>query len=188
MRTNRSSLLAGISLVAALSIPGILVAPMGCKHGGTSQAEVNAPEKPSIALMQRMWDAWGTLDPERVAPFYAKDPDLVFYDIAPLRYLGWSAYAAGVKGFLATFNAFVPKVREGAMIRVEGNQAIGTAIVHFDLTYQDETKESFDARWTVVWERRGDAWLVIHEHVSAPMSDGPTEGMENQAPQGAPSP
>src|SRR5712691_7816443 len=44
------------------------------------------------ALIARYYAAWNTLNPDIAAPLYAKDPGLVFYDIAPLKYKGWEEY------------------------------------------------------------------------------------------------
>ena len=44
-------------------------------------------------LIKQYYTAWSTLDPDRAAPLYAKDADLVFFDIAPLKYSGgWQEY------------------------------------------------------------------------------------------------
>ncbi|MDC3961037.1 YybH family protein [Polyangium jinanense] len=181
MKKVRSSLLAGLSLAAALSIPALCAAPMGCKKAPTSQPEQSAPEKPTTELMQRTWDAWSTLDPQKAAPFYAKDEGLVFFDFAPLQYRGWNAYENGVKKLLAQFSTMKAKVRDDTRIEAHGNHALVAGIVHFDVTFQDGMTESFDARWSVVWEWREGQWLIIHEHLSVPIHDGPPEA---EPPQG----
>jgi hypothetical protein len=35
--------------------------------------------------------------PENPARFYAKDANLVFFDVAPLKYKNWAAYKEGVQ-------------------------------------------------------------------------------------------
>ncbi|MDI1447800.1 nuclear transport factor 2 family protein [Polyangium sp. 6x1] len=172
MKKVRSSLLAGLSLAAALSIPALVTAPMGCKKAKTSEPEQSAPEKPTTELMQRTWDAWSTLDPQKTAQFYAKDDGLVFFDFTPLEHRGWTAYEKGVKELLGQFTSLKAKVRDDARIDVQGNHALGATVVHFDITFQDGMTESFDARWTVVWAWRDGQWLIVHEHVSVPIQDG----------------
>ncbi|MDI1481296.1 nuclear transport factor 2 family protein [Polyangium sp. y55x31] len=180
MKKVRSSLLAGLSLCAALAIPALSAAPMGCKKAATSQPQQSAPEKPTTELMQRTWDAWSTLDPRKVAPFYAKDEGLVFFDFAPLEHRGFHAYEKGVKQLLAEFSSLKAKVRDDAWIEAHGNHALAAGVVHFDVTFQDGMTESFDARWTVVWEWREGQWLIVHEHVSVPIHDGPPEAEGQQ--------
>jgi ketosteroid isomerase-like protein len=37
---------------------------------------------------------------------------------------------------------------------------------HCDIVQKSGAKEGMDGRWTVIWERRGKDWLVVHEHFS----------------------
>jgi ketosteroid isomerase-like protein len=40
--------------------------------------------------------------------------------------------------------------------------------------YTDKTKDGkateTEIRYTSIWEKRGPSWLIVHEHLSAPMS------------------
>jgi ketosteroid isomerase-like protein len=38
---------------------------------------------------------------------------------------------------------------------------------------KDGKTENLEGRWTVIWEKRGDNWLVVHEHVSVPLPPMP---------------
>ena len=40
---------------------------------------------PDKAYLQKIWDGWGTLNPSRVAEFYAQG-DHTFFDVTPLKY------------------------------------------------------------------------------------------------------
>jgi hypothetical protein len=40
--------------------------------------------------LERLFAAWSDLDPAKAAPFFAKDPDLAFFDVAPMQYIGWT--------------------------------------------------------------------------------------------------
>ena len=57
-----------------------------------SDAQQHADLKP---MVEKYWQSWEK-GPDAAAPLYAKDPDLVFYDLEPLKYVGWNAYKAGV--------------------------------------------------------------------------------------------
>ena len=35
---------------------------------------------------------------------------------------------------------------------------------------KDGNHENIASRYTVVWERRGGDWLIVHEHMSVPLS------------------
>jgi ketosteroid isomerase-like protein len=37
----------------------------------------------------------------------------------------------------------------------------------------DGSRLKIDARWTSVWEKRGDTWLIVHEHFSMPLPEPP---------------
>jgi ketosteroid isomerase-like protein len=50
------------------------------------------------ALVKGYYAAWNTLNLDNPAKFYAKDADLVFFDIAPLKYAGgWAEYSENFK-------------------------------------------------------------------------------------------
>jgi hypothetical protein len=57
------------------------------------------------AVIDKYATAWGSLNPDNAAPLYAKDANLVFYDILPLKFTGWTAYAEGVKPHFAQFES-----------------------------------------------------------------------------------
>ncbi|PYV12026.1 MAG: hypothetical protein DMG07_17955 [Acidobacteria bacterium] len=125
------------------------------------------------ARMQQIMDAWSTLDPSKAAPFYSQEKDNVFYDVAPMKYVGWAAYAAGVVKVFADYQSAKITVGKDARARQRGNLAWGTATVHVDLVKKDGAKEPMDARWTVLWQKTGDDWLVFHEHFSVPLPSPP---------------
>ena len=127
------------------------------------------------AMMQKCLDAWGTLDPANAAPCYAKDADLAFYDIAPVKYTGWEEYA---KGVLAVFG---PEYQSGKFflgddVRVHRGPRLTwtTATVDFEILRKDGTRELLkNCRWTLIWEKRGAEWLIVHEHFSVAMGAVP---------------
>jgi len=45
------------------------------------------------ATLERLYAAWSDRDPSKAAPFYAKDSELAFCDVTPMKYAGWSEYA-----------------------------------------------------------------------------------------------
>jgi len=134
------------------------------------------PAQPALdfkAHMQKIMDAWSTLDPSNAAPFYSQEKGNVFYDIAPLKYTGWAAYEEGVKKILADYSTLKLTVRKDSRVRPHGNLAWGTATWHGDAVMKNGAKESLDGRWTVIFQKVGDDWLIIHEHVSVPLQPPP---------------
>ena len=132
-----------------------------------------APATDFRALMRKTLDAWETLDPANAAPFYAQDADNVYFDIAPFKYTGWAEYAAGMsKNF--PDRASVKFTLSNVRIHPQANLTWATASLHFERTTKSGAVQSLDGRWTLVWEKRGRDWLIVHEHVSAPLAAPPS--------------
>jgi ketosteroid isomerase-like protein len=127
------------------------------------------------ALMQKELDAWSTLDTDKAGAFFDKGADNVYYDIAPLKYNGWSEYAAGVKQNFPDVSSIAFTMHDDARTHQHGSLVWGTATVHTVLMLKSGTQQALDARWTVIWEKRGKDWLVVHEHFSAPLPAAPAQ-------------
>jgi ketosteroid isomerase-like protein len=124
-----------------------------------------APDK---AYLQKIWDGWATLDPANTAKFYATGPH-TFFDIAPLKYNGWDEYEKGVKGVLAGYKSAKFTVNDDAAIHFDGDVVWATATIKDEMTSKAGKVEMGNFRWTVVFENEDGKWLIVHEHVSAPL-------------------
>ena len=108
--------------------------------------------------------------------FYAKDVGLTFYDLAPLKFLGWADYADGFSKLAADWRSIEIRLSPDFHATQAGN--IAWATYTFDYVIQPKKGEAMkgQARGTDILEKRGEEWLIIHEHVSAPTaSDAPKE-------------
>ena len=123
---------------------------------------------PDKALLQKIWDGWATLDPSNVAAYYAAGPH-TFYDIAPLKYTSWDEYKAGVVKELADYKSATFTVNDDAEIHPAGQYAWVTATVKEDMTQKSGKREMGNFRWTAVFEKQNGKWVIVHEHVSAPI-------------------
>ncbi len=117
--------------------------------------------------------AWESEKASKAAPFYSKKAGLVFYDFAPLKYMGWKEYANGVQK--AFFDNMVPHssrvtVHNDFMVRQWGKVAVTSATIHLYAKLKDGTKIDEDGRHTAVWEKTGSKWLITHDHWSFPFS------------------
>ena len=122
------------------------------------------------ALIKRYYTAWSTLNPDNAAPLYAKDVDLVFYDIAPLKYGGWQEYSDMFKKSMAPgFSSLTLTPNNDVKVKRSGNLAVTTLTFRLSAKQKDGAPVEFDGRHTIVWEKRGGHWLIIHEHVSKPI-------------------
>ena len=117
--------------------------------------------------MQKIWDAWSTLDPANAAQFYASGPH-VFFDLAPLKYGSWEEYQKGVVAVLADFKTAKLTVNDDAEIHAAGPIYWATATVKEDATMKSGKREMGNFRWTVVFEKENGKWLIVHEHISVP--------------------
>lgn len=121
-------------------------------------------------LVERYWKAWQS-GPDAAAPLYAKGGDLVFYDLEPLKYVGWNQYKAGVgPNILSKFESVTFKVNDDVKTTRRGDVAWTTATVTGDGALKASGPVHVVMRHTAIWEKRGADWLIVHEHVSVPSS------------------
>lgn len=155
MRHMRARVVIAVAFVVSF---GVAQAKKDGKAGG-------GPDK---ALMQKVWDGWSTLDVSNVNQFYATGPH-VFFDIAPLKYASWEEYQKGVVNVLADFKTAKFTVNDDVELHPAGQYVWGTSTVREDATMKSGKREMGTFRWTVVFEKQGGKWLIVHEHISAPM-------------------
>ena len=116
--------------------------------------------------INQVWEAWSAKDPQRASEFYAKDPSLVFFDVAPVKYTGWSEYAKGVVPVLAQHEYLKLSPGDDLAIHRQGNLAWVTSALNTDVKLKNGPRTTTPVRWTAIWERRAGKWLIVHEHVS----------------------
>jgi len=164
---NRHFLFAATS---ALLIGSTLLVAQGQPARGAGVT--SAPTK---AVLDQVIAAWASMDVSKAAGFYAKDPGLIFYDIAPRKYTGWPEYEKGTLAMFKTLKSLSMKVAPDAQVHEAGNTAWTTATVDGELVHADGSKLPVNARWTTVWEKRGTNWLIVHEHFSLPLPEPPAK-------------
>jgi len=128
----------------------------------------SADPAPDKAFLQKIWDGWATLDTANVAKFYASGPH-TFFDIAPLKYNSWDEYEKGVKVVLDSYKSAKFTVNDDASIHPHGDLVWATATVKEEMTTKTGKVEMGNFRCTGVWENQDGKWLIVHEHVSAPL-------------------
>jgi ketosteroid isomerase-like protein len=148
-----------------------------------TQAAGGSAAPPDNARLQQVIAAWSTMDPSKAAPFYAKDAGLVFYDVAPRKYSGWTEYEKGARDMFKDVKSLTMKVTNDAQIHTSGNLAWAAATVDGEMLNKDGSRMKMDARWTSVWEKRGNSWLIVHEHFSMPLPEAPQPAAAKPAAQ-----
>jgi ketosteroid isomerase-like protein len=121
-------------------------------------------------LIDNYCAAWSSGNADAPAKFYAKDSGLVFYDLAPFSYHGWKEYHDGVqKEFFANMASGSLTAGKDLKVTRRGTLAWTTVAMHFAEQAKDGKTTETQVRYTGIWEKRGANWLLVHEHLSAPM-------------------
>ena len=122
------------------------------------------------ALIQESLDAWSTMDTNKIAEYYSKALENIFFDIAPMQYKGWEEWARDVQNLFADYKGFKFSLANEPAIHNQGNWAWSTELWHVDAVHKDGKTETIDGRDTAVWQKQGGKWLIVHEHDSVPLS------------------
>ena len=148
-------------LIAALMVAAFCLPAVAQKQAGPDFKH----------LIKEYYAAWSTLNPDNPAPAYAKDADLVFFDIDPLKYTGWQQYHDTFKNSVgAGFSTLTITPNDDIKITRSGNLAVATLTFKLNAKPKEGAAMEFTGRHTIVWQKRGARWLIIHEHVSKPLS------------------
>ena len=145
-----------------------LVAVALCALAKPAAKKSPAPPAPDKAYLQKIWDGWATLDPANVTVFYASGPH-AFFDIAPLKYGSWDEYQSGVKAVLSGYKSAKFTLNDDTAIHPHGDLVWVTSTVKSELTTKAGKVEMSNFRWTGVFENQNGKWMIVHEHVSAPL-------------------
>ena len=128
------------------------------------------PEQQVRGLIPKIVRAWESMNTGTVDPYYAKDADLTFFDIAPLAYANWAEYRAGVqKMFFEPNQSLKFTMKDDLRVHRRGAMAWATFTFEADVVSKDDKSSHLVGRWTLVLEQRKAGWLVVHEHVSVPL-------------------
>lgn len=122
------------------------------------------------ALVPKIVASWETFDLSKIDPYYAADADLAYFDLAPLKYNNWAEYRATVPKVLFEPNSSLRlKVNDDLRMHSHGSFAWATFTFGAEITPKQGSASHLDGRWTMVLEKRAKGWIVVHEHVSAPL-------------------
>jgi ketosteroid isomerase-like protein len=122
-------------------------------------------------LVPQIVAAWGTMDISKIAPYYAAGADLAYFDIVPLKYRNWKEYSEGAQKYLFEPNRSISaKLNDDLAVHRRGSLAWATFTLAIDLVSKEGASSHLNARWTMVLEKHAKGWVVVHEHVSAPLS------------------
>lgn len=126
----------------------------------------NAPDK---AYLQKIWDAWGTMQMENLDPYYATGAH-TFFDDEPLKFTSWAEYRTTAAKEFEEYKSCKFTLNDDVQIHKAGTMYWGTATLDFIGKKKDGKEEKATLRWTFVLEQLKGKWVLVHEHVSAPTS------------------
>lgn len=134
------------------------------------QSHGQQSEQALRTLVPRIVASWETFDLAKIEPYYATDPDLTYFDLAPLKYNNWAEYRATAPKVLFEPNSSLKlKVNDDLRVHSRGSFAWATFTFGADITSKQGAASHLDGRWTMILEKRVRGWIVVHEHVSAPL-------------------
>lgn len=121
-------------------------------------------------LEVRLWKAWNTrLRPADAAPFYSKNPNNLYFDLAPLKFKGWAQYQRVASKALAGGGHAKTHIDNDFTVIKNGDLVVTAFTFHVAFYGPKGVPHSLAGRETDVWTKHHGRWLIIHQHMSVPM-------------------
>ena len=146
----------------------ICVAVIGCALLAANAIAADADEQAIRSVLTKATENWSAMNPDANGVFYTADARVVWFDIAPMQYVGWRAYKEGVKQLNTGLDGMSLKVQDDVAVRRKGSVAWATYTFSAELRWKDRKVEKGEGRATDILEKRGGKWIIVHEHVSFP--------------------
>ena len=149
----------------AIACTGALLTFAGARAGQKATDESTFRK-----LVDDVCAAWSTGNADAPARFYAQDEGLVFYDVTPFSYHGWKEYHKGVQTAILDSAASLT-LTAGKELKVTRRGTLAWTIVpmHLSEKTKDGKAVEIELRYTGIWEKRGARWVIVHDHLSAPL-------------------
>jgi ketosteroid isomerase-like protein len=123
-------------------------------------------------LEVQLWNAWtAKLNPADAAPFYSKRPDNLYFDLAPLKFVGWSEYQRVESQALAVGGHATTNIHDDFTVIKQGDLAVIAFTFDVSIAQTTGAPTNITGRETDVWAKENGKWLIVHQHISTP-SDG----------------
>jgi ketosteroid isomerase-like protein len=150
----------------------VCIAIFGLTPSGFTQKTTKAASGAGAidkAYLQKIWDGWAALDAAGQKQYYAQGQH-VFFDIAPLKYGSWDEYQSGSSKLIEEYKAAKFTLNDDLQIHKSGDDYWVTSTVAYDMTHKSGKRDMGNFRWTAILEKQEGKWLIVHEHVSSPLS------------------
>jgi len=183
-RASRKALL--VSLAAVIAVAGVTQA--GAQKDKKKKTDQSSSDKITLPMtdeqqidymLSEMLGAWQLGDIEKMHSKYADDVSMVNGSWAP-PVIGWTNYLAIYQQQRARMQQ-VRLERSNTYVKVSGN--IGWACYQWDFSgLVDGQPAQSQGHTTVVVQKRGDHWVIVHNHTSQ-VQGAPAPSPENVPPQ-----
>ena len=88
-----------------------------------------------------------------------------------MKYQGWDDYEQGIQtNLFDKMPKFILSANDDLHLTRRDNLAWTTFTWHLSAQLNDGTPIETDGRQTDIWEKQNDQWLIVHEHISTPVS------------------
>jgi len=148
---------------------------------------ISVPDQAKIDnTIGQMLGAWQVGDLEKLHSTIADDISVVSGTYAP-PVIGWASYSAAYQMQRARLQQ-ARMERSNTLIRIAPDGSFAWACYQWEFTgVVDGTPSSSVGQTTLVLEKRGDNWLIVHNHTSIVQSTTPTAPASAAPQQPAPS-
>jgi len=153
---------AGVAAADAAPVPAVHYSVTA----GALRDEANEADQPAEEQIAVLFDQWNaalaTGNPEKVADLYAPDAVLLPTLSPEIR-----TTRAGIVDYFTHFLPSKPQavITQEYITVLAPNAAVNTGLYTFTLT-QNGVPQQVDARYTFVYHRTDDAWLIVNHHSS----------------------
>ena len=135
----------------------------------TTIRAIRTPENDDMLQIQRgieeFAQAFRAKDLKRVIAGYA--PEIVAFNMMPpLKYVGLQAWEKLWETSLSQMDGEISLEMKNLNIEVSGKLAVAHGLSHF--TMHGSNEADIWMRWTGVFHKINNKWLVVHEHTSVP--------------------
>lgn len=158
--------LAGLAIVSPV-VAAPAKQPASATHSEAAErAEAIRQINAAIDILEK---GYATSDPELLAEPYVRTDQYVLFDVTPpMVEYGWKSLDDKNRLFFSLIDGNVIMKWTDRYIDVDHRLAYFRGIAHFTGKYKDGRPLNGDFRHTLIFQKVGDKWLIIHEHGSIP--------------------
>ncbi|HYA62894.1 MAG TPA: nuclear transport factor 2 family protein [Candidatus Sulfotelmatobacter sp.] len=137
----------------------------------SAMASLPDEQKIDYAIGQ-MLGAWQVGDTQMMHKYYAEDVSVVAGTWTPPA-MGWTNYLAAYQAQRARLQQ-VRLERSNTLIRIAPSGTVAWACYQWEFSAMvDGSPSAADGQTTLVLEKRGDSWLIVHNHTSLVQASQP---------------